>query len=121
MVTAGTVTTGVSKKRAKVGQLVRVNILKLDSVQQAEDLKGFHKMYGINYSCNIYKVVSIIPRTKAAGGYLLAEAYEFVPENRQTGTKAYYLNLAKNGNTALLPQQFYWDELLVIKRPRNLA
>jgi len=33
MVNAGTVTTGVSKKRAKVGQLVRVNILKLDSAQ----------------------------------------------------------------------------------------
>jgi len=54
MVNASTVTTGVSKKREKVGQLVRVNILKLDSAQRAEDLKGFHKMYGINYSLNIY-------------------------------------------------------------------
>jgi len=80
-------------------------------------------MYGINYSHNIYKVVSIIPWTKAAGEdeYLLAEAYEFVPENRKTEIKSYYLDLAKNGPTALLPQQFYWDELLVIKRPRNLA
>lgn len=121
MVNAGTVTTGVSKKRAKVGQLVRVNILKLDSAQRAEDLKGFRKMYGINYSRNIYKVVSIIPRTKAAGAdeYLLAEAYEFVPENKKTETKSHYLDLAKNGPTVLLPQQFYWDELLVVKRPRN--
>jgi len=72
---------------------------------------------------NIYKVVSIIPRTKAAGAdeYLLAEAYKFVPENKKTGTKGFYLDLAKNGTTALLPQQFYWDELLVVKRPRNLA
>jgi len=106
MVTAGTVTTGVSKKRAKVGQLVSVNILKLDSAQRAEDLKGFRKMYGINYSRNIYKVASIIPRTKAAGAdeYLLAEAYKFVPENRKTGTKGYYLDLAKNRTTALLPR-----------------
>jgi len=123
MVNAGTVTTGVSKKRAKVGKLVRVNILKLDSAQRAEDLKGFRKMYGINYSRNIYKVVSIIPRTKAAGAdeYLLAEAYKFVPENKKTGTKSYYVDLAKNGPTVLLPQQFYWDKLLVVKWLRNLA
>jgi len=43
MVVVGTVTTGVSKKRAKVGQLSRVNILKLDSAQRAEDLKGYLK------------------------------------------------------------------------------
>jgi len=80
-------------------------------------------MYGINYSCNIYKVALIIPRTKAEGAdeYLLAEAYKFVPENRKTETKSYYLDLAKNGPTALLPQQFYWDKLLVVKQPRNLA
>jgi len=122
MVTAGTVTTGVSKKRAKVGQLVRVNILKLDSAQQAEDLKGFRKMYGINYLRKVYKVASIIPWTKAAGAdeYLIAEAYKFVPENRKTGTKGYYLDLAKNGTTALLQQQFYWDELLVKKSYTHL-
>jgi len=80
-------------------------------------------MYGINYSRNIYKVLSIIPRTKAAEAdeYLLAGAYKFVPENKNTGSKGCYLDLAKNGPTVLLPQQFYWDKLLVVKRPRNLA
>jgi len=76
MVAVGTVTTGVSKKRAKVCQIVRVNIPKLDSAQQAEDLKGFHKMYGINYLRNIHQVASIIPWAKAARAdeYLIAEA-----------------------------------------------
>jgi len=52
----------------------------LDSVQQAEDLKGFSKMYGINYLRNIYKEsgvnYSTHKQTKAAGAdeYLLAEA-----------------------------------------------
>jgi len=93
-------TKGVSTQVPKTGDYVRVSFVCLIGSEREQDLKGFCKHTGQNYSDDIYKVETTKPRKVSHNEFVISEAFVWVQGKCGPG---HY----DRGSGQLLPAIFY--------------
>jgi len=103
-------TRGVSVTPAKIGDYVRINLIKANALHRERELKKFRKHFQQNYTDTVYFVEAVIPKNNSDDEYLLSESY--IWQQGRTGAGKYI-----HGDKQLLNQIFWASELLVVPKP----
>jgi transposase InsO family protein len=102
---------GIDQSVIKVGDFVRITLIRADSKERSLDLKGMRKSTGQNFTTDVYRVDTISKdpgnKLKLRQSYMLTNAFVWHPRRKQ------YMV----GNGRIIDRIYYRSELLRVPKP----